>query len=199
MSLAADPIALFREWAALARQTDIVEPDAAALATVDGDGNPSARMVLVRDADERGFVFYTNLGSPKAKDLSRAGGRRAPAALCFWWPPILKQVRVDGAASPVTDQEADAYWATRHRGSQVAAWASRQSAELTGGRPALEARFAELDRNLPAEKVPRPPFWNGFRITPERIEFWEGREHRLHHRVLYVREGNRWAARILSP
>lgn len=199
MSPAPDPIALFREWATLAQRPDIAEPDAAALATVGVDGNPTVRMVMVRSADERGFVFYTNLGSKKGRDLLRSGGKRAPAALCFWWPPILKQVCVEGSATPVSDAEADAYWATRDRGSQVAAWASRQSAELRGGRAELEARHGELDRTLPAKDVPRPPFWSGFRIAPERIEFWEAREHRLHHRVLYVREGSGWAARILSP
>ncbi len=199
MSRAPDPIALFREWAALAVRPDIAEPDAAALATVDGDGKPSVRMVLVRGADERGFAFYTNLGSKKAQDLHRGGEGGAPAALCFWWAPILKQVRVEGTVTRVTDAEADAYWATRHRGSQVAAWASHQSEELPGGRAELEVRCAELDRTLPEENVPRPPFWSGFHIAPERIEFWEGREHRLHHRVLYVRQGNGWATRILSP
>ena len=199
MSLPPEPISLFREWAALAKRPDIAEPDAAALATVSADGTPSVRMVLVRGADERGFAFYTNLESKKAQDLLRPARVGAPAALCFWWPPILKQVRVDGRATRIPDAEADAYWATRDRGSQVGAWASRQSAELRSGRAELEARFAELDRSLPAKNVSRPPFWSGFRIAPERIWFWEGRAHRLHHRVLYVREGSGWVASILSP
>ncbi len=131
-----DPIALFREWAALAAASaEIPEPDAAALATVDAAGNPSVRMVLVRTSDSRGFVFYTNLESRKARELAADGcgphGKEgAPAALCFWWPPLAKQVRVEGRAKRVSDAEADAYWATRARDSQVSAWASNQSAEL---------------------------------------------------------------------
>jgi pyridoxamine 5'-phosphate oxidase len=200
---APDPIGLFREWAELAARSDILEPDAAALATADSKGNPSVRMVLVRSADERGFVFYTNFESRKGNELlgraAKGGGPEgAPAALCFWWPPLAKQVRVEGTAKPVSDAEADAYWATRARDSQVGAWASRQSAELTRGREELTAKFEELSANLP-EQVPRPRTWSGFRIEPRRIEFWEGRPHRLHHRVLFTREGRGWAQKILSP
>ena len=196
---AGDPIGLFREWAALAARSDIVEPDAAALATVDSEGNPSVRVVLVRSVDERGFAFYTNLESRKGRELlggASPGG--APAALCFWWPVLTKQVRVEGRAKQVPDADADAYWATRARESQVAAWASRQSAELTGSRDELLARYAELTRSLPPQ-VPRPPHWSGFRIEPRRIEFWEGRPHRLHQRVLYTREGRGWIAKTLGP
>jgi pyridoxamine 5'-phosphate oxidase len=190
-----DPIGLFREWAALAAGANIPEPDAAALATVDAAGNPSARMVLVRSVDERGFAFYTNLESRKGKELGRGG---APAALCFWWPALTKQVRVEGRATPVSDADADAYWATRARESQVAAWASPQSAELKGGQAELTARFEKLSKSL-APRVPRPPHWSGFRIEPRRIEFWEARPHRLHHRVLYTREGSGWVAKTLGP
>lgn len=197
MTQAPDPIGLFVEWAALAAQADLTEPDAAALATVDGEGNPSVRMVLVRSADERGFVFYTNFESRKGRELLRAG-KGAPAALCFWWPPLQKQVRVEGRAVPISDAEADAYWASRSRESQVGAWASRQSAELSRGREELTAKYQELDATLPRQ-VPRPKHWSGFRIEPERIEFWEGRPHRLHHRVLYERKGRAWTTRILSP
>ena len=194
MTEAPDPIGLFREWAALAARSELPEPDAAALATVDSEGNPSVRMVLVRGVDERGFAFYTNLESRKGKELR--GG--APAALCFWWPPLAKQVRVEGSATRVSDADADAYWATRSRGSQVAAWSSHQSAVLSNGRDDLIARYDELEKSLP-DPVPRPPHWSGFRIEPGRIEFWEGRPHRLHHRVLYTREGRGWVAKILSP
>lgn len=198
MTQAPDPIGLFREWAALAaRSPEILEPDAAALATVDSAGNPSVRMVLVRSADEQGFVFYTNLESRKGRELS-GGGKGARAALCFWWPALTKQVRIEGRATPVSGAEADAYWATRARDSQVGAWASKQSAELTRGREELAERFEELKSSLP-DPVPRPKNWSGFRIEPERIEFWEARPHRLHHRVLYERKGRGWATRILSP
>jgi pyridoxamine 5'-phosphate oxidase len=191
----ADPLALFAKWHDEARRTDLPEPSAAALATVGEDGSPSVRIVLVRGVDHRGFVFYTNLRSRKGRELAEG----SPAALCFYWPPLAKQVRVEGTATRVSDSEADAYWATRERGSQVSAWASRQSEELKDGRPEIEARFDEWDRKLPAEGVPRPAFWSGFVVHPERIEFWEGRQNRLHHRTLYVRTGDSWSIQLLSP
>ena len=198
MTDAPDPIGLYRKWASLAAKADIREPDAAALATVDDEGHPSVRMVLVRSADERGFVFYTNLESRKGKELLGRGKDGAPAALCFWWAPLEKQVRVEGRARPVSEAEADAYWGTRARDSQVSAWASHQSAELPRGREELTAKFAELSSSL-AARVPRPPFWSGFRIEPARIEFWEGQPHRLHQRTLYERKGRGWETKILSP
>ena len=204
MNAPADPIRLFRRWAALARRPDIFEPDAAVLATVGADGRPTARMVLVRRADHDGFVFYTNVESKKGEDLLLGGAKGVPVALCyywpcFFWPPLTKQVRVEGIATRVADADADAYWATRHRGSQVAAWASKQGAVLAGGRAELTARFHELDKKLPAKHVPRPSYWTGFSVDPQRIEFWAGRKNRLHERVLYVREGGHWVSRVLSP
>jgi len=200
----ADPILLFRKWAVFARRPGVLEPDAATLATVGSDGWPTARMVLVRRADHDGFVFYTNIESKKGQDLLRGGAQGVPAALCyywpcFFWPPLTKQVRVEGIATLIADADADAYWATRSRGSQVAAWASKQSGVLAGGRTELTARFHELNRELPARHVPRPEYWTGFKIDPLRIEFWAGRKNRLHERLLYVREDGRWVSRVLSP
>lgn len=197
MNAHADPISIFRTWLEEAHHVGLSEPSAAALATVDSKGRPSVRIVLLRGLDERGFSFFTNLGSQKGMDLERRDG--APASLCFYWPPLVRQARVEGIASLVTDQEADEYWVTRPRGHQVAAYASEQSRPLAGGRAELEARFAEWDRKLPATGIPRPPFWSGFRIAPEAIEFWEGRENRLHERVLYRREGTHWIASVLCP
>lgn len=196
-----DPMPLFREWFEAAQQTGLPEPSAAALATVDEHGAPAVRMVLVRGVDERGFVFYTNLQSRKGVELG--AGRpvaRNPAALCFYWPPLARQVRIEGNAEPVTDAEADAYWASRPRAHQIAAWASPQSQPLAGGKDELSRRFAEMDRRLPQENVPRPPYWSGYRIQPRAIEFWEGKPGRLHDRVLYKRtEGGFWTTTVLAP
>ncbi|HEU4941223.1 MAG TPA: pyridoxamine 5'-phosphate oxidase [Candidatus Eisenbacteria bacterium] len=191
-----DPIGIFLEWFDAAQRVVEPEPAAATLATVSPSGLPTARVVLVRHVDRHGFVFYTNLESPKARDLS--GGAHA-AALCFYWAPLMKQVCIEGHAEPVLPEEADAYWASRPRGHQVMGWASPQSQPLPGGRSDIERRFAELDRSLPATNVPRPPFWSGFRIVPDAIEFWEGRENRLHHRVLFRRAASGWTREIIAP
>jgi pyridoxamine 5'-phosphate oxidase len=192
-----DPILLFQQWFAAAHEVGLPEPAAATLATVSPEGQPSARTVLIRGFDARGFVFFTNLSSRKGRDLSRPEGARV--ALCFYWPPLARQIQVRGIAAPVTDAEADAYWATRPRGHQVAAHASSQSAPLPGGRRELEERFETLDRTLPPIGIPRPSYWSGFRVEPVEIEFWEGRENRLHDRLLYTRSGEAWIATILSP
>ncbi len=194
-----DPISLFREWFDMAQRTDLPEPSAATLATVDRDGRPSARVMLIRGFDERGFVFYTNMESRKGRDLGGTQGNGAPAALCVYWPTLNLQVRMEGRTEVVSPEEADAYWATRPRGHQVGAYASRQSEALPGGRPELEAAFAEWDRKLPHEEIPRPPYWSGYRLIPSVIEFWEGRGSRLHHRMLFERSGAGWSVRILSP
>ena len=197
MSRPDDPIALFEEWLRAAGTVGLPEPSAAALATSGAGGHPSVRMVLVRGADRDGFVFYTNLESRKGRELAPGP---MPASLCFYWPPLARQVRIEGMASPVTDAEADAYWNTRPRPSQIAGWASPQSRPLAGGRAELDRRFAEMERRFEGSPVPRPPFWSGFRLTPDRIEFWEGRENRLHDRVLYRREAaGSWTLETLAP
>ena len=182
-----DPIRQFRAWHA-----DAGRPAEMGLATASADGVPSARMVLLRGLDDRGFAFYTNYGSAKAADLV-ANPR---AALLFHWLPD-RQVRVQGPVSRVDDGEADAYWRSRPRGSQLGAWASRQS-EVIADRGALERRLAEVTGRFPVD-VPRPPFWGGFRVAPETIEFWHHRDDRLHDRLRYRREGEGWVLERLSP
>lgn len=196
MSDSLDPIGLFQDWFEAAHHVGLPEPAATALATVGPDGQPSVRMVLLRGLDERGFVFFTNLTSRKGRELLRPG---ALASLCFYWPPLARQVRVEGPAQRVDDAEADTYWATRPRGHQVAAYASPQSEPLPGGRRELEARFAEFEKKLPAKNVPRPEYWSGFRVIPATLEFWEGRENRLHRRVLYARSEGVWTETTLAP
>jgi pyridoxamine 5'-phosphate oxidase len=182
-----DPMAQFRAWHAAAGS-----PPEAALATASADGVPSVRMVLLKAADERGFAFFTNYGSAKAHDLI-ANPR---AALLFFWAPD-RQVRVAGPAALVEPEESDAYWASRPRGSQLGAWASRQS-EVIADRAVLERRLAEAVERFPDE-VPRPAFWGGFRIMPETVEFWHHRDDRLHDRLRYRRDGDGWVVERLSP
>lgn len=189
-----DPIARFRQLLDEARATDLREPTALALATVDPDGRPSVRMVLLKEVDERGFVFFTNLESRKAAAL-----RAHPhAALCFHWQPLEVQVRVEGGVSSVADEEADEYFASRARGSQIGAWASLQSRPLPS-REALEARVREAEARFAGGAVPRPPFWSGFRVRPERIEFWYGRASRLHDREVFRRGPGGWEVERLYP
>jgi pyridoxamine 5'-phosphate oxidase len=171
-----------------------VDTAPAALATADAAGRPSARIVLVRHVDPRGFVFHTNYDSRKGKDLA-ANPR---AALCFYWPTLDEQIRVEGAVERLTAEESDAYFASRPRGSQLGAWASEQSAKLES-REALEDRYRQTEARFGDGPVPRPPFWGGFRLSPIRVEFWYGRPDRLHDRVLYVREGQGWKIERLYP
>jgi pyridoxamine 5'-phosphate oxidase len=192
-----DPIERFREVYALADKIDrsvLPDPTAMALGTVDDDGSPSVRIVLLKAYDERGFVFYTNYEGRKGRELLA----RPRAALCFYWPTIDIQVRIEGSVVEVAHDEADAYFATRQRMSQIGAWASRQSEPLENPE-ALDKRVSKYEGEFEGKAVPRPPHWSGFRVQPERIEFWKGKPNRLHERHLYTRVGNGWQIETLYP
>ena len=165
-----------------------------ALATADTAGRPSVRMVLLRGVDERGFVFHTNYNSRKAKDMVA----NPHGALCFHWDTLEEQIRVEGKIERLPDGESDEYFRSRPRGSQLGAWASDQSAVLPS-RETLEEKYREIERRFEGQEVNRPPFWGGFRLVPERIEFWFGRPDRLHDRVLYTRDGSAWRIERLYP
>lgn len=192
---AEDPIDLARAWIEEARASEPGDPDAAALATADAGGMPSVRMVLVKAIDRRGFVVYTNLGSRKARELTE----NPRASLCFHWKTLERQLRVEGRVEPVSEEEADAYFASRARDSRIGAWASRQSEVLTG-RFELEKRVARYVARFAIGEVPRPPFWSGFRLVPARLEFWQQRPFRLHERLVFLHEGDgNWRTEQLFP
>ncbi len=189
-----DPIALFGAWYDEVLKSDILNPSAMTLATVDGVGRLTARMVLLKGFDERGFVFYTNNQSRKGEALTS----NPTAALCFYWAELDHQVRVEGAVEPASDEEADAYFASRPKDSQIGAWASAQSRPLEG-RFALEKEIARYAAKHALGTVPRPPHWSGFRVVPERIEFWEEGLFRLHDRLVFHRNGESWTTERLFP
>ena len=189
-----NPFALFTEWLGEAAQREINDPNAMTLATCTKAGMPSARIVLLKGHDEAGFVFYTNTESRKGCELH--ANRRA--ALLFHWKTLQRQVRIEGVVEDVTDAEADAYYATRARVSRLGAWASIQSRPLPA-RADLEQRVAEAEARYPQEAIPRPPHWSGFRVVPDRFEFWQDMPYRLHDRTILVREGNGWASSKLYP
>jgi pyridoxamine 5'-phosphate oxidase len=194
-SLPNKPVQWLREWLTEAEHIDLPNPGAMALCTVDPDGRPSARMVLLKGLDERGAVFYTNRRSRKGRALAA----NARAALVFHWDLLLRQVVIEGRVEPVSDAESDAYFATRPRASRLSAWASRQS-EPVDSRAALDAAADESDGRFEGREVPRPPHWGGYRVSLDRIEFWEGRPFRLHDRVEYTPDGRGgWRKQRLFP
>lgn len=192
-----EPFVRFGELLAAARKVGapaLPEPTAFSLATVGANGQPSARIVLLKGVDERGFVFYTNYESRKGRELLA----HPQAAMCFHWQPLERQVRVEGSTHGVTTEEADAYFASRARGSQIGAWASAQSRPMADP-DELRRRVAEMEARFAGGDVPRPPHWSGFRIVPDRIEFWHGKPSRLHERDVYVREADGWRVDRLNP
>ncbi len=193
--LVSDPMTQFKTWLEEADKSGVEEPNAVAVATASSDGTPSVRMVLLRKLDEKGFYFFTNYESRKGRELIQ----NPRVSLCFYWQRLDRQVRVEGTASQCPREESLAYFRTRPRGSQIAAWASPQSQRLSD-RKALEERVLEMEKKFPeGTEVPIPPQWGGFRVDPYQIEFWQGRECRLHDRVVYRREGKAWVRERVAP
>jgi pyridoxamine 5'-phosphate oxidase len=189
-----DPLVHFQRWFDQAIAAGLIEPNAMTLATATPDGRPSARMVLLKGVDNGGFVFFTNYESRKGMELAA----NPWAALVFYWPELERQVRIEGRVERISAEESDAYFASRPNGSRIGAWASRQSSVI-GSRADLEQRVAELEQFYADRTVPRPPFWGGFRVIPDTIEFWQGRPNRLHDRLHYRRNAGRWIIERLSP
>ncbi|QCB41744.1 pyridoxamine 5'-phosphate oxidase [Sphingomonas sp. PAMC26645] len=189
-----DPFTLFDSWYAEAKQSEPNDPNAVALATADAEGRPSVRMVLLKGHGPDGFVIYTNRESRKAGELAA----NPQGALLFHWKSLRRQIRIEGPVSWATDEESDAYFASRGRDSQLGAWASEQSRPLDS-RETFEQRFAEMTAKFEGQDVPRPPHWGGYRVTPTRIEFWQDRAHRLHERRLFTREDGNWSEGLLFP
>lgn len=189
-----DPITQFDGWLSEAIEAEPLNPNAMTLATVSAEGRPSTRMVLLKGHDAQGFVFYTNLNSLKGQELLK----NPHASLCFYWKSLDRQVRIEGVAEMVSDNTADAYFATRARGSQISAWASEQS-QPVGSRDVLEARVSALETQYDGIDIPRPPQWSGFLVVPDRLEFWTDCLDRLHDRQVFVRDGEDWQEERLQP
>jgi pyridoxamine 5'-phosphate oxidase len=194
-AVAADPFVQFGAWFEGARSAEIREPHAMTLATADSSGKPSARTVLLRGWDERGFVFYTNYGSRKGQEIDA----NPFAALLFFWSALERQIRIEGPIIPIDEADSDAYFASRPRGHRLSAWASPQSA-VVSSRTVLDARMSEYEAMYPDENVPRPAFWGGYRVIPDRFEFWQGRLNRVHDRIAYERNAEaKWQTVRLAP
>ena len=189
-----DPIVQFHEWFQKVIDADLHEPNAMILATATAEGKPSARTVLLKGYDERGFVFHTNYAGRKAKEIEA----NPTCALLFYWGELERQVRIEGRASSLSGEESDAYFAGRPRGSRLGAWASEQSRPVED-RSVLEERVRALEAEYDGREIPRPPFWGGYRVEPQEIEFWQGRENRLHDRLVYRREDGAWRIERLQP
>jgi pyridoxamine 5'-phosphate oxidase len=189
-----NPFELFKEWYDEWAEEAAGDPTAMTVATAGKDGQPSSRIVLLKDYDERGFVFYTNYTSRKAHDLAE----NPKIALSFHWESANRQVHIEGEVEKTSDHEADAYFDSRPRGSQIGAWASKQSRSLKD-KDEFAKRIAEVTESFEGEAVPRPPFWGGYRVVPNRIEFWQRGEHRLHTRLVYERVGGKWKTQLLYP
>lgn len=190
----ADPFALFATWYHAAEESGLVHPEAMALATASPDGRPSVRMVLLKDVGPEGFVFFTNYESRKARELDA----NPQASLCFHWSNLERQIRIEGEVMRSTEEESRAYFDTRPRGSRIGAWASAQSRVLES-RSELEARVREIKERFRGEEVPLPPFWGGYRLRPDRMEFWQGKADRLHERLVFHRTDDGWDSRRLYP
>ncbi|CAN5796630.1 pyridoxamine 5'-phosphate oxidase [soil metagenome] len=192
--VAIDPMDQFRAWFEEMVNAGLVEPNAMTLATATPDGEPSARIVLLKGYDERGFVFYTNFEGRKARELEA----NPNCTLAFYWGDLERQIRIEGRAARISSEESDAYFAGRPRGSQLGAWASQQSQTVDSREP-LEERLRELEAEYEGRQIPRPPFWGGYRVEPLSIEFWQGRRDRLHDRIVYTRADGRWQIHRLQP
>ncbi len=189
------PIAQFDIWFKAACETDIIHPNAFALSTSTKEGIPSSRMLLLKDFDEEGFVFYSNCESKKGGELTENNH----SAICFWWGKLERQVRIQGTVTRVADQEADEYFHTRPRGSQIGAWASAQSTVIPD-RKVLDLKYSEIEEKYKDMEIPRPPYWIGYRLSPLSIEFWQGRLNRLHDRLRYTKSGDGdWVIERLAP